>query len=283
MVLGLDDRLPSLLSYKYFIRPTAKVLYGNPSSINKTKHQENIQKLLWILAMNGPLTTWDMAKIQFPNELDIVRTKEKEFRRLLVGRTDRGKFSDGILDLKLVVVDSLSNKRNPGKKYRLSIYGVLFCLDILNLSHSEVDILAKNYGFLLPKVFGKWDFLKSKIAFNVYNITMLGKGMLFDNPQTIKILNKEFASLISYFNVKSSNTSLTEEKISDLVSLWFFTTILYFPNLLTETTNRKTPSKILNTIFKKDKELGLWFSKFVDESKEYYHKNYQIINKFSFS
>ncbi len=122
MVILNDERFPSLLSYKYYICPNAKKSHGSLAS--KSKHSQNIQKIIKMLALEGPLTTWDMAKIRFPNDIDRIRTKEKEYRRLLIGRTDRGKHSDGVIDLNIVLINSRSTKRNPGNVYRLSLYGI---------------------------------------------------------------------------------------------------------------------------------------------------------------
>ena len=278
MVSEHEKRMPSLSSYKYFIRPRANQLYGNSKTNPKTKHQTNVQKLLKIFALKGPMTTWEIAKVKFPDDDLMVRSKEKEFRRLLLGRVDRGKRNEGILDLKLIVVDSISQKRNPGKKYRLSLYGVLFCLDSMNLSNKEIDTMAENYKFLLPKVFGNWEFLKSKIDHNVYNIVLLGKGMLFDNPNTIKILNPEFYDLISYFNIKASiSESLTEEKIGELISYWFFTSLLYFPNILQPQKNKKEGKNYLISILKKNKELNSWVSNYVEEARNYYKHRYHTL------
>ncbi len=100
----------NLLSYKFYMRPAAHKFYGN-STKSKIKHHENVQKLLQILFTNGTCTTWDMAKTRFHNEISTIRTKEKEYRRLLIGRSDRGKYSKDILDLGLVVRDG----KNPKK------------------------------------------------------------------------------------------------------------------------------------------------------------------------
>ena len=210
MVILSDQRYHNLLSYKYYIRPTARYLYGTADS--KSKHQQNIQRILRILALNGPMTTWEMAKIKFTIDADTIRTKEKEYRRLLMGRTDRGRFSRGLIDLDLVLSNTVSSTR--GKKYRLSLYGILFCLDVLQFEKDEIDKLAKNYKSSLPLIFGKWDFLKSLIGENVYCIGLLGKGLLFDNLNIISIGDPKFHELISYFNIKSMNVtkSLNEKK-----------------------------------------------------------------------
>lgn len=276
MVILGEKKIPGLLSYKYHIRPTAHQLYGNSSL--KSKHQENVQRLLRILALRGPMTTWEMAKFRFPSDTEKIRTKEKEYRRLLVGRTDKGKHSEGILDLHLVVVNSISTKRNPGNRYRLSLYGILYCLDVMNFTEKQIDAIARNYQALLPLVFGNWDMLKSQIGDSVYNISLLGKGLLFDNLNILKIENREFYELISFFNIKSNSLthSFNEKKVGDIISLWFFITLLYFPNLL-----KKTNQKYLKKVLDKDPKLQKWFSDFIMEAKKFYKERLKIIEKVS--
>ena len=274
------EKSQSMLSYKYYIRPQAHHLYGKFTS--KSKHHENVQRILRVLALEGPMTTWEMAKLKFATNNDKVRTKEKEYRRLLVGRTDRGVHSNGILDLNLVLVDSKTAKRNPGNKYRLSLYGILYCLDVMDFNEKEIDRIAKNYEVILPLVFGNWDLLKSTIGEHVYNISLLGKGLLFDNPNIIKIENTEFYELISYFNIKSNalTESFNEEKIGELISLWFFITLLYFPNLKRKTKN-KDIRKYLIKVLKKNNELNEWFLDFIKEAKIFYKQRSKIVNEIS--
>ena len=278
MVILNDARTQNLLSYKYYIRPTSHQLYGNSNPT--LKHHQNVQTVLKMLALEGTMTTWDMAKHYFANNPQQIRSREKEFRRLLIGRTDRGRHSKGILDLNLVLVNDISTKRNPGNKYRLSLFGILFCLDVLDLSHNQIDKMAKNYNAILPLVFGKWDFLKSIVGENVYNISLLGKGLLFDNLHVVAINNPQFYELISYFNIKSNqlSQSLNEEKIGELISLWFYITMLYFPTLVS--INQK-PLFYLKKILKKDKKLQQWFSNYVDEAKKYYLERNKILEKLS--
>ena len=280
MVILNNKKTPSLISYKYYIRPTAHRLYG--TSIPTSKHHQNVQRILRILALEGAMTTWDMAKIKFATDSDKLRTKEKEYRRLLKGRTDRGRYSEGIIDLNLVLIDSKSTKRNPGNKYRLSLFGILYCFDVLNFSREEIDKLAKNYEIVLPLIFGKWDFLKSLIGEEVYNISILGKGLLFDNPNIIKIENIEFYELISYFNIKINKVSqsLNEQKIGEQISMWFYITLLFFSKLGAKT--KGNGHSHLKKILRRDLELQKWFSNFITEARIFYEKRSKILERVSF-
>lgn len=279
MVILNEGKTSNLLSYKYYIRPTAHQLYGKESS--KSKHHQNIHKIIKILALEGPITTWEMAKIKFATDDIKIRSKEKEYRRLLIGRTDRGRHSEGIIDLNLVLIDSKSTKRNPGNKYRLSLFGILYCLDQMNFSEKEIDKIAKNYEIILPLVFGKWEFLKSIIGKHIYNISLLGKGLLFDNLNIISIKKDEFYELISYFGIKANTLteSFNEQKIGEMISLWFYITLLYFPRLLG---NKKNNSqKLLYKVLRKDQELQRWFLDFITEAKNFYKQRSKMLDRIS--
>ena len=147
----------NLHAYKMYTRPNAQRLFGIYSFRKKlgTKHHENVQRMLEILALNGTLTTWGMAKTHLDDSSGI-RTKEKEYRRLLVGRMARGKHTMGVLEAGLVIKDGKSYAKAPADQYRLSLHGILYCLDVLDLSDKQIDIMAEKYAKVLPMVFGKW-------------------------------------------------------------------------------------------------------------------------------
>jgi len=99
----------NLHAYKMYTRPTAHRLFGKYSFRKKAgpKHYENVQRMLAILALNGTLTTWGMAKTHLDDSKN-VRSKEKDYRRILVGRMARGKHTLGLLDVGIVVKDGKS-------------------------------------------------------------------------------------------------------------------------------------------------------------------------------
>ena len=268
----------NLLSYKYYMRPTAQKMYGN-SSRTKTIHQENVQKILQILAMNGTSTTWEMAKIRFPNDNTKVRTKEKEFRRLLVGRTDRGKHSSGILEFGLVVKDGKVYRHPVSDKYRLSLHGILYCLDTLNLNKSDIDKIVSNYSEIVPMFFGKWDFLKENLGDKVYKIQILARGLLLDNPEIIKNQYNPMYELMSFIHVKFRRNfeAIDEKDLAEQISLWFYTYLLYDA----EQKKRGKPASIKNLkkLFSRDEDLHKWYMEFVNEANDYYEKRIIRIQK----
>ena len=71
----------NLQYYKFFIRPQTKKLYTIGNKKQLTEHQKIVQKLLRAFALNGSMTTWEMAKKIYRNNLDKIRSREKEYRR----------------------------------------------------------------------------------------------------------------------------------------------------------------------------------------------------------
>jgi len=266
----------NLLAYKYYMRPTAHKLYGS-SSKSKIKHHENIQKLLQILLTNGICTTWEMAKIRFHNDVSAVRTKEKEYRRLLIGRIDRGKHSEGVLDLGLVVKDKNSVQKKISDQYRLSLHGILYCLDVLDLSHKDIDKMASKYADVLPKIFGKWDFLKSNIGDDVYKLQILSKGLLLDNPAMKNPFNPIY-ELMSFIHIKYQRNyeSISEKDLADQIAYWFYTFLLF----QRPTSNKDITQngiKRLQNIIEKDVEIQKWYLEFFKEAENYYQQRFQTI------
>lgn len=267
----------NLQSYKHYVLPTAKQLFGSYSFRRKstTKHHSNVQKMLEILALNGPLTTWGMAKIALNNDISGIRTKEKEYRRLLKGRTDRGKYSQGVLDVGLVVVDGKNYNRGAADVYRLSIHGILYCLDVLELTNKEIDTMAKNHAKVLPFVFGKWEYLKSIVTNDVYRLKAISNGIFLDNIQITKISKFPVFELLSYLSIKYQEyfESIDEEKLADQLSCWFYT------HLLLPSGKSVSPDNIkLKKIFE-DKEIRNWYYGFIDESKKFYKQRFSSIQK----
>lgn len=266
----------NLLSYKFYMLPTSQKMYGNSKS--KIKHHQNVQQLLYVLALLGTSTTWEMTKKKFPNDNSKVREKEKEYRRLLVGRTDRGKHSSGVLEFGLVVKDGKVFRHPVSDKYRLSLHGILFCFNTLNLSKDEIDIVAQNYSKVLPKVFGKWDYLKSKVGDDVYKLSILAKGLLLDNPLIVKTHDNPFYELMSYIHIKYRRyfESISEKSLANQISFWFYTYFLY------DSENKSSKKAIvgvkrLQQILNDDAELKKWYLSFVKESDKYYRTRVKTI------
>ena len=281
MPLNDDLTYGNLQNYKLYLRPNAHSHYGytNEQKSSLNKHQQNVQKLLKIMSENEPMTTWDLAKISIPNDISKLREREKIYRRLLVGRKDKGKHSDGILDLGLAVRDGKSTKTGTADKYRLSLYGILYCIDVLGLSKKEIDKLAEKYSKIFPKIFGRWEYLKSKIGERVYGIKLLSNGLLADNPQIQIQPGIPFYELMSYVHIKYQRDfeHISEERLAEQISYWFYVNLLYHP--IHKNDSQNIGIKSLNLIFETDAELRKWFLIFFKEAKKYYHQRYRILKQ----
>lgn len=269
----------NLHAYRLYTRPTAKRLFGNYSFRKKSvpKHHENVQRMLHILAIYGALTTWGMAKSHLANDIAGIRVKEKEYRRLLVGRKERGKRTLGVLDVGLVVKDGKSNLRGESDLYRLSLHGILYCLDVLDLSQKEIDTMALKYSHVLPWVFGRWDYLKSYIGDKVYQIRILASGMFLDNVQITKISKFPIYEIMTYISVKYQNNyeQIEEKDLADQISLWFYSHLL-IPTKL-GSSNTSVDLKKWNKIFSGDNELKKWFFDFLDETIKFYQDRFTTV------
>ena len=268
----------NLQSYRLYVLPTAKQLFGSYSFRRKStiKHHSNVQKMLEILALHGQLTTWGMAKIVLHDQISGIRTKEKEYRRLLKGRKDRGKRSQGVLDVGLVVVSGKNYNRGPSDVYRLSVHGILYCLDVLELTNKEIDTMAKQYADVLPFVFGKWEYLKSIVGNDVYRIKTLASGIFLDNIQVTKMSKFPVFELLMYLSIKYQEyfESIEEKKLAEQLSCWFYTHLLLPSNARSATSDDAKLKQIFN-----DKEIKNWYYSFVDESMEFYHDRFAIMKK----
>ncbi len=281
MPLENDEVYGNLQNYKMYLRPNTHAHYGSPDGKKSalSKHQQNVQNLLKIMSKNESMTTWDLAKISIPNDISKLREREKIYRRLLVGRKDKGKHSDGVLDLGLAVRDGKSLKTGIADKYRLSLYGILYCIDALNMDKNDIDKVAKKYSKILPKVFGKWEYLKSKIGDRVYGIKLLANGLLADNPQIQVQPGIPFYELMSYLHIKYQRNfeHISEEKLAEQISYWFYINLLY--QSIQKDSNANTGINGLNYIFEDDTELKKWFMVFFKESKKYYYERYNVLKR----
>lgn len=270
----------NLFSYKTYTRPTSRKAYGEFSYRKKEipKHHENVQKMLYVLAIHGPQTTWGMAKVELFNDVTKVRTREKQFRKFLVGRDDHGRHSPGVIEIGLVVVDGQSKLKAPANIYRLSIHGILYCLDVLDLTNKEIDMMVKNYENVLPMIFGKWDYLKQTIGNDVYRLRLLAKGLFLDNIQTAKISKMPVYEILTYLSIKYLDNfeHIEEQDLADQLSYWFYTQLLIPRNTYKKNTAIKY-QQWYELITKGDQELKEWYQSFLDEVSEFYEKRFKIM------
>lgn len=260
----------NLASYRTYTGPVARELYGY-AGIRRSKHQKNICSLLHILFMHGKCTTWEMAQTHMRG-VPAIREQEKSYRRLLVGRTDRSKRSSGLMETGLVVrtkytreyADSAPHpkKGRPYYEYRLSLHGILYCIEALEPDNAEIDVMAIQYAGLLPMVFGRWRQIRSVLGADTYGLRILASSIFLDGTDTSPLYE-----LMSYIHTKYQKNfeSISEEDLAEQISYWFYTHLLH--------TN---PGK-LKRVMRRDAQLGSWYNNFVGEARQYYLQRAQHI------
>ncbi|MCV0372316.1 MAG: hypothetical protein K5793_02005 [Nitrosarchaeum sp.] len=274
--------LGNLYSYKMYARPTARRLYGEFSYRKKEvpKHHENIQRMLHVLAIHGPQTTWGMAKVELSNDTSKIRAREKQYRKFLVGRDDRGRHSAGVLETGLVVIDGKNMLKTPANIYRLSIYGILYCLDVLDLTNKEIDMMAEQYRNVIPGIFGRWEYLKETIGKDVYRLRLLAKGLFLDNIQTTKIAKMPVYEILTYLSTKYLDNfeHIEESDLAEQISCWYYTQLL-IPRDPHKKNSLVEYHQWYKLITKGDKELKEMYQKFLDEVTEFYESRFKIVKR----
>ena len=271
----------NLQAYKMYIRPNLyQVLYGaSYQKSPKNKHAENVIRLLAFLAKNRTCTTWEIAKDEITSDIQKLRTREKEYRRLIIGRNDKKRHNSGLLELGLVVQDGISHSRAPAAKYRLSLHGILVCIDVLDLTNDDIDMIATNYSKILPKVFGRWELLKSNLGEVVYKFRILSRGIISDNMIVMEESESTLFEIMSFVHTKykAKLENIEEEELAEQISFWFYTNLLY------HTTRKKNKTTMLAKILDKDKKLKKWYNEFLAEVKDFHKVQYYSIKQFKIS
>ena len=269
-----DTQYGNLASYKHYTRPAAYRLYGSFSNA-KSKHQAGMQDILQIMFANGACTTWDMAKLMLRTpDVSLIRTKEKGYRRLFLGRYDTKKQSGGMLDLGLVVRE----KKGPYSRYRLSLHGILYCMDVLNPSRDDVDRMARMYAGVLPKVFGKWEALKSTVGTDIYKLRILAKGILLDNSGSG---NAQLCEIMSFLQTKYARRfeSISEEDLADQISYWFYTFMMYYKSASSNARMSQGRIGRARRMLLRDPEMYEWYRRFFEEAVDRYRERLRSLTK----
>lgn len=284
----------NLQAYKVYIRPNIyRILFGDNNryrKVPKNKHAKNIIHLLTVLAKHGVCTTWEIAKKENRNDMEGVRAKEKEYRRLIIGRDDKKKHNPGLLEQSIVVQHGvIHSKGGTAAQYRLSLHGILCCIDILDLNDSEMDKIAVTYSDMLPRVFGRWNQLKSILGKDVYKIRILSKGIISDNLIPLCESDYPLSEIMSFIHVKYQHKfeNIAEKELAEQISLWFYTNLLHHSIKKNDDMDRTDGKNIdhfkLAKVLTKEPNLKGWYDQFLTETKRYYKTQYFTIKNFNIS
>lgn len=213
----------NLSSYKHCTRPAAHRLYGGYAG-PRTKHQEGMRDILRALFGHGACTTWEAARIALrTRDMSRVRAKEKEFRRLFEGRRDAKRRTGGMLDAGLVERE----RDGERSRYRLSIHGLLYCIDAMSPSAAEMDRMAAAYAGVVPRVLGRWGQLREALGDGASTpLRILAKGILLDGGGSGAgpPLRETMAFLGAKYHRRYE--SIPEAELAEQLSYWYYTFLL---------------------------------------------------------
>ena len=263
----------NLQSYKFYLRPAIIKKCGSITDENITEHQKMIQRTLQFLALNNLSSTWDIAKKLNSYDLLSPKSREKEYRRLFVGRTSGTRFLPGLLNSGLVTSKEDVYKNRKVTKYGLSIYGILFCMDGLKFSDSQIDQMLTNYKDLIPKIFGRWSDIKNEFGKKAYCLRILSKGILFDFGGLEDQMYTPLYELMNYLNIKYRKNFdyIPDPDLAEQISYWFYSYLLFYV---------KNDQKHFDFKWFNDHKLQKWFFQFGYDAKEYFFKRVKKLTVF---
>ena len=279
---GSETHYGNLMSYKHYVRPAACRMYGGSSGA-KTSHQENVQRILKILFLNGACTTWEIAKISLrTSDAGLIRAKEKQYRRLFLGRYDTKRRFAGLLDLGLVVREK---GKNAYSRYRLSLHGVLYCMDALRPSDDETDSMAALYAGVLPKIFGRWADLKSILGDEAYKpLRILSRGLLLDSPRMVEAAVTDrkripLYEIMAFMHVRYSRNyeSIREPDLAEQISYWFYTFLLYADPGGAHAGKTGSRAEKTKEMLDADEESHGWYAAFLRRAADHYAERLRVM------
>ncbi len=267
----------NLMSYKIYTRPMARSRCGHFAK-TRTEYQSSVQHMLGLLAAHGACTTWDMARLELRNIND-VRKKEREYRRFFVGRRDRGRYTGGILDTGLAVREKKTIGRKNSWAYRLSLHGILYCLDAMNLDGNGMDRMASAYAGTLPRIFGMWNELKSALGDNVYCLRVLSQALFLDTPAAGRA-DGPVHELMSFVHTKYRRNFevISESDLAEQISYWFYTYLLYHTHPSRSVQARRNAAGRTRRVFERNPEMRAWYRGFFDEARDHCKKRLAAMN-----
>ena len=275
--------------------------YGGPGKENPSKANGEaiLRNILQFLSVNKNSTCPEIAKSQFDSEIT-GRAKLKSIT------DDVRKFLKGtLIPLTIVEISGTKKEYNKNvKQFSLTPFGVLYTIHLFTLtkegkvpdydSFDDYDLimirnLAKEYGFLLPKVFGRFSVFENIIGKNFeYTLGLLRINDQFSGaalPLDTDLLNESIEFL---YLVKSRQKKPIRDMQADEISFLVYNNLLgnieiYKTESLKQT--RKLKGKSLGKLFKKaqrdartkwkkiiksDPKIKTWYYDFINSAIKHY-------------
>jgi len=255
-----------LTVYQAILKETDKEYYF-PGNVHDIKNL-NFKKIRWknpkirnflaimkVLAERGACTAHEIT--DFDGFSD--RKKDRENRQKIYSRIIEGSKTDkvnGLISKRLVKKSGSIKVPKPAKKYKLTIFGILYVIHIFScytersngISNKPlIEHISQNYSDALPLIFGKWNFLKK----NLFDIKVLedfsNKGDPYINLMEGHPYIDEFANR----GMQSSPKDMDDYIEPEL-------NMIFFSNQFKDPENEKDTIKK----FRKDNEIFRYYSEF---------------------
>lgn len=243
--------------------------------------------VLKILAEHGPCTDTEISTYYTAKNRPIIADMNKvKFHDLLNGRENQ---VISLQEREIVVSSKLLSKDGREKKFALSYFGIFYVIKLFfgsnvydyvyppykrnrNFSDQKnyqtiIDVIAKNYTWALPLIFGKWKYLKQNKYINAHFLAKLAIDKYFPSNIPLDI----FDDLRDDEPDDDLDHPFTNNSFNDEI-----TAIFYFgQERLFESPFTKKISRLIN-----DKEINNFISKTFTKYQNYIDEHNAILKNY---
>ncbi len=272
----------------YFVPGTRNFQRRNIEKVNFHSPQDRrFFTILKILAENGPCTAREILRLTTKNQFEIPYRKEKSYYILLNGRK---KQVISLQERKIVVSSELLSSDGREKKFALTYFGIFYVIKLFfgsniyeyvyppfkrnrNFSDQKntqtiIDLIAKNYTWALPLIFGKWEMLKQNKYINAHLLAKFAIEKYFSSDIPLDI----FDELNEEDTIQDLDHPFTDNSFNNEITARFY----FEQQRLFGSSLRKNISELIN-----DKEINNFLTKTLTKYQNYISeheanlKNYQ--------
>ena len=240
------------------------------------KQNRRFFSVLKILAENGSCTAREISRHYTAKNRPIVEDQnENDFYQLLNGRKEQ---SISLFERDVVVSSKLFSEDKREKKFALSYFGIFYTIKLFfgsniyeysyppfkrnhNFSDQKnsqtiIDIIAKNYPWALPLIFGKWEYLKDNKYINAHYLAKLAIEKYFISNIPLDI----FDDLSDDDPIHILDHPFTDNSFNDEITARFY----FEQQRLFDSSLRKNISELIN-----DKEINNFLTKTLTKYQNY--------------
>jgi len=166
--------------------------------------------VLKILAEKGPCTATEIGKYATAqNQWVVAKNNVEKYFELLNGREGK---NVSLVERGVVISNKSLSNNGRGKKFALTYFGIFYAIKLFfgsniydysyppykrNHDFSKqkntktiIDLLAKNYPWVLPLIFGKWKYLKQHKLINAHYLAKFANDKYFISDLPLDIFDE---------------------------------------------------------------------------------------------